>query len=117
MLSQWWKTWRWTPPSEDFLPECGFMVSDGETDVCAGFVYIAGSVAWIEFIVSNPEYRGREKRREALGFLVASLVEIAKQSGRKYCFAMLKNKSLIDIYSANGFIEGDSNSTEMILKL
>ena len=40
ILCKWWKDWRWTPPSKDFLPENGtggFMVFDSGTPVCAGF--------------------------------------------------------------------------------
>ena len=38
------------------------MVLDGETPVCAGFVYITNSkVAWCEFIISNPNYKNHRK--------------------------------------------------------
>lgn len=117
VLSQWWKQWRWTPVDRDFLPDIGFMVNDEGIDVCAGFIYFGGSVAWIEFIVSNPKYRGRERRREALELIVATLVEVARASDRKYCYSLLKNNSLMDVYSTVGFTKGDSNATEMILKL
>ena len=43
ILCRWWRDWRWDPPSKDFLPEDGmggFMVYDGDTPVCAGFMYV-----------------------------------------------------------------------------
>ena len=67
ILVGWWKGWKWTPPTRDFLPENGeggFIVLDGDTPVCAGFVYITNSkVAWCEFIISNPNYKDHRKKR------------------------------------------------------
>ena len=78
-------------------------------------VYFTNSkAAWIEFIVSNFNYRG-DDRHEALEFLINSLIEIIKQTGDfKYIYTSLKSKSLIDRYSNCGFQKGDSNCQEMI---
>jgi len=69
-LRQWWFDWRWTPPSRDFLPENGnggFIVYDGETPVCAGFMYETNSKAvWCDWIISNIKYKDRNNRKEAL---------------------------------------------------
>eukprot|EP01050_Picozoa_sp_SAG11_P037920 SAG11_NODE_15206_length_585_cov_1.479424_2_plen_83_part_01 len=68
ILKGWWKDWGWEAPSRDFLPQDGqggIMVWDGDTPVCAGFLYNTNSkVAWVDWIISNKEYK--ESRKEAL---------------------------------------------------
>jgi len=117
-LVGWWKSWRWKPIPRDFLPENGeggVIVYDGDVPVCAGFTYLTNSkVGWIEFIVSNYEYKDKEKRKEALDLLIKTLENILKLSKCKYAYTILKSKSLIGLYKGNNFTEGDSNGLEMI---
>lgn len=90
------------------------MVSSNGADVCAGFVYMTNSkVAWIEFIVSNFHYREKD-RKEAIEFLINSLLEVCKQKGLLYAFSTLKSPSLIGMYENCGFQKGSTNTTEMI---
>ncbi len=90
------------------------MVSSNGEDVCAGFVYATNSkVAWIEFIVSNFHYREKD-RKEAIEFLIYSLLEICKQNGFIYAFSTLKSPSLIKMYENCGFQKGSTNTTEMV---
>ena len=45
-LVTWWKDWKWEAPPGDFLPENGtggFMVSNNDSDICAGFIYLTNS--------------------------------------------------------------------------
>lgn len=118
ILTEWWKGWRWTPPSREMLPQNGtggVIVSiDGE-DICAGFIYFTNSsMAWLEYIVSNPSYKERGNRKIALKKLINVLSSLANDNGFKYIYTSLKNKHLIDRYSECGFISGDSNCQEMI---
>jgi hypothetical protein len=116
ILVDWWKDWGWTAPEKDFLPDNGmggYIVYDGEIPVCAGFIYITNSrVAWVDWIISNKEYR--EKRKQAIGLLVESLTNISKMSGSKYAYALIKNNSLIKTYEDLGYVKGDSYTSEMI---
>ena len=70
ILVQWWKDWRWTPPTKDFLPEDGkggYIVYDEDVPVCAGFMYVTNSkVVWCDWIISNIKYKDRDKRQQAL---------------------------------------------------
>ena len=79
ILCQWWKDWRWTPPSKDFLPENGtggFMVSDDGVPVCAGFMYRTNSKAvWCDWIVSNFEYKNKQGRKEAIELLINTIAD------------------------------------------
>ena len=121
ILINWWKDWGWTPPLKDFLPESGtggMIVYDEHIPVCAGFVYITNSaVAWIEFIISNKQYRKKPEKKMALKYLVEILTSVAEKSGKKYCYTLLKSKPLINIYKELGYVEGDSNALEMIKKI
>jgi len=118
ILVKWWKDWRWTPPPAEFLPdngEGGLMVCDEDYPVAAGFLYVTNSsVAWMEFIVSNIEYKHKENRKQAIRLLILTLEELAKISGKKYIYSTLKNESLINSYVECGFSKGTSNSQEMI---
>ena len=117
-LCDWWKDWRWTPPSRDFLPEDGeggFIVYDGDTPVCAGFMYTTNSKAvWCDWIISNLKYKDRQKRKEAMELLISTISHEAKVLGKKYIYALIKNQPLINIYKKVGFIEGSSYTHEMI---
>ena len=114
-LCKWWKDWRWIAPSFDMLPGTGVIVSIDGLDVCAGFLYKTDSkMAWIEYIISNFEYKDREKRKKAIEFLINVLSEFAIDNGFKYLYTSLKSKSLIERYANCGFITGDDNCQEMI---
>lgn len=117
-LVNWWKDWGWSAPEKDFLPDNGqggYIVYDGETPICAGFIYVTNSrVAWVDWIISNKNYREKEKRREAIKTLIDSLTNISKMAGSKYAYALIKNKSLIKTYEDLGYTRGDSYTSEMI---
>lgn len=121
ILCEWWKDWRWTPPSKDFLPDDGkggFIVLDSEVPVCAGFMYETNSKAvWCDWIISNIKYKDREKRKEALSLLVKTISETAESMGKKYIYALIKNKPLINVYKKQGFVEGSSYSHELIKQI
>jgi hypothetical protein len=121
ILSEWWKDWRWTPPTRDFLPEDGkggIIVYDNDTPVCAGYIYITNSkVGWCDWIISNFKYKDKVVRQKALDALIESLTETLKISGCKYSYALIKSESLMKNYLNNDYIEGDNYNKEMIKKL
>ena len=116
-LVTWWKDWKWEAPPRDFLPENGtggFMVSSDDSDICAGFIYLTNSkIAWIEFIISNRQYK-EEDRNKAIQFLIDSLSAVAEESGAKYGYAILKNKSLMKYYEEANFRVTSDKNIEMI---
>jgi hypothetical protein len=118
ILVGWWKDWGWDAPTRDFLPDNGrggILVLDGDTPVCAGFMYITNSsVSWVDWIISNRNYREKPKRKEAIQLLVASLTEISKNSGSKYAYALIKSPNLIETYQAFGYNKADTYTSEMI---
>lgn len=116
-LLKWWKWFRFPAPAREFLPEQGkggIMVSKDGVNICAGFIYFTNSsIAWIEFIVSNPEYKDSD-RKEAIELLISELTEICRVKGYKVAFTSIKNENLINRFSSSGFIKASTNTTEMM---
>ena len=119
-LLEWWKFWRFPAPPKDCLPEqgkCGLMIQKDRMDICAGFIYFTNSkIAWIEFIVSNPNYKEKD-RKLALNVLIEELSVICKKKGYDVIFSSLKNENLINRFSESGFVKGSTGTTEMILNI
>jgi len=46
--------------------------------------------------------------------LITTLTNICKDTGNKYCYALIKNNSLIKTYKALGYNSADSYTQEMI---
>lgn len=117
-LAVWWRKWRWTPPVREILPEngtAGFIVYDGPVPVVAGFLYDTNSsIAWVEWVVSNFDYKDKEGRKEAIQTLLIYLEALAKAKNKKVCYSLLKSKSLINTYKEIGYSASDSGYTEMI---
>lgn len=119
-LVDWWKFWRFYPPTREILPDnglSGVMIVDSETQtlICAGFLYYTNSpIAWIEFIVSNPDVKDKKIREESLVKLINDLSYLAKENNRTVIYSSLKNQNLMNKYLKCGFIQGGSNTTEMI---
>jgi hypothetical protein len=118
ILVDWWKQWGWTAPEKDFLPDDGmggYIIYDEEIPICAGFIYVTNSrVAWVDWIISNKEYRG--KRKEAITMLIDTLTNLSKMSGSKYVFSNNNNRFLINYFIESGYIVGCKNSVELIKK-
>lgn len=118
ILVGWWRDWKWQPPLRDFLPDNGkggIMILDGDAPICAGFIYLTNSkVCWVDWIISDRMYTNKGARKEAIRLLVGSLTNIAKSSGAKYVYALIKNESLIKTYEEIGYVKGDSYTHEMI---
>lgn len=119
-LVEWWKKMRFPVPPRDFLPNNGLdgiMIYNDEGDeICAGFIYetSAKSLAWIEYIVSNFDFKDREVRKKAIPLLIQCLVDISNQMGKKYIYTNLKNEHLINHFDKCGFVKGSGGTTEMV---
>jgi len=118
ILVGWWKQWGWQAPPKDFLPNNGaggMIVFDGDTPICAGFLYMTNSkVSWIDWIISSKTYTDREKRKYAISSLLEQLTELSKQMGNNYAYALIKHQNLIKTYESLGYTKGDSYQSEMI---
>ena len=86
-LVDWWKWWRWTPIPKNFLPDNGtggIMIEKENTPIIAGFIYYTNSDAVVvEWIVSNPEYKNKD-RKKAVELLLNTIEAVCKKQGKKY---------------------------------
>jgi hypothetical protein len=117
MLVSWWKWWRWPEMPKDMLPENGtggFLVSKNGIPIVAGFIYTSNSrLAFIDWIVSNPEYKDKN-RKQAIATLISMAEEAFKASGYKYMITFGRNKSLIDTHKELGYHIDNKQSHELI---
>jgi len=115
-----WEGWGYPPPVEDFLPDegkGGFIVMDERVPICAGYTYVTNSkVAWAEWVVTNVNYKDREKRKIAISLLLDTIINLCLGCGYKYVFAIVSNPSLMKTYEDAGFVKG-SQGFEMFKKL
>jgi len=115
-ICEWWKEQDWPCVPADHLP-LGFLVMDGETPACAGFLYLTGTaMCHFEWIVANPEVRGK-KRAEALNFLISSVKGIARDAGCASIFMATKHPNLISRLEKQGFIATDYNVTNLLARV
>lgn len=115
-LLGWWKYFRFPSPTKEYLPENGtggIMVMKDDIDIAAGFIFFTNSkIVWIEFIVSNPEYK-EKNRVEAIRFLIDSLGSIAKSKGFKVAFTTVQNENLVNRHIECGYTNG-GKKTELV---
>ena len=116
-LVKWWSDWGWVAPPKESLPDNGvggFMVSKDKQNICAAFLYQTNSkIAWMEFLVSNKEYRGSD-RGEAIELLVTAISAQAKEYGFTMLYTSTNHKVLAKRYEKCGYKESSKNCTEMI---
>lgn len=120
-LCKWWITWGFEPVPRDFLPRNatgGLLVSEDGIPIVAAFIYNTDSaICWIDWVVSNKEYRKKPQRKQAIEILINSLTNIAKEAGYTYAYALIKNDKLVNIYEGLGYTKGISYNQELIKKL
>ena len=119
ILPSWWKWWRWPEANRDILPLNGLggiMVYKDNINIAAGFLYLSNSkVAWLDWIVSNPEYKDKD-RKQALELLINTLEEVAKQQGYSVIITITKSKHLVDTHKKMGYTV-DTNPSYEISKI
>jgi hypothetical protein len=117
-LENWWNSWdEWVAPPRDFLPDNGtggFIVHNNNTPIVAGFIYFTNSkAALLEYIISNPEYREKD-RGQAIEFLITAAENVLKDKGFKYVFSIGRNKHLINKHKNLGWTVDKKPSHEII---
>jgi hypothetical protein len=115
-MQEWWTKWNWPQMSKDLLPMngCGgIMICKEDQPIVVGFLYLTNSkVAWLEWIVSDPEYRDKD-RKEALELLINTLENVAINQGYKIILSIGRNKSLIETHKKLGYTVDDNCSYEI----
>ena len=83
IVGSWWKHHGSRIPPQEFLSRTGLVIYADDDPVAAGFLYSTDSAfCYFAFVVVNPESK-KEKRNNALEFLIKSAREWAHKSGFK----------------------------------
>ena len=119
-LQSWWKAWEWTEMNKDLLPLNGLgglIISKEDIPVVAGFLYLTNSgVAWIEWVISNPEYR-EDNRKDALEFLLKEFENVALSVEKTIILSIGRSKGLINAHRNLGYTVDDNPSYEIYKKI
>jgi hypothetical protein len=104
MCCEWWKWWwKDIPVKKELLPnnETCFIVESNGVPVAAGFLYrvenplLGYGPTWV---VSNPEYREKD-RRKLLEFLITCIEKEAKEThGMVQLFTVCGNRFMQDVH-------------------
>jgi hypothetical protein len=112
-IVSWWKWWKWPVLPKQSLPPTGLMVEKGDTSILSCYIYITNSTgALLEWVVSNPEYREKD-RKQAIELLLVAAEKMLKDQGVTYIFSIGRNKHLIETHKKLGWIVDNKTSTEM----
>ena len=116
-IAKWWKWWRWKVIPRKMLPEnglSGLMVEKDGVRIVSGFIYMTNSTgAMLEFIVSNPDYREKD-RKQAIELLIGTAEEFCKGLGCDYMFSIGRNKHLIETHKKLGWHADKRPSHELV---
>lgn len=114
VVTSWWSDWNFPVPPLECLPERGVIVSDGDGDLYAGFLYLTdGRIAWMEWVVSNRS-AATHRKRGALEYLTGVLSDLAKQEGMLLMFTSTSIDSYRKGLEKCGFLPGDANTYQLI---
>jgi hypothetical protein len=107
ILFDWWNGHAdWSPLPQECLPKTGSIVFDGDTPICAGFLYRSDSAfVMFEQIISDPKSHHLIRSR-ALDILIKDILSKTKKG--EVVLTWVKNKRLLERYKAHGFSVGDT---------
>jgi hypothetical protein len=117
-LVKWWLAWKdWgANPTKETLPQNGtggIMIEINNVPTVAGFLYLTNSkVAWIEWVVSDPDYKEKNKK-EAIELLITTLEMVARSQGAEIILSIGRNKSLLNIHENMGYNVDKTPSYEL----
>lgn len=120
-LVEWWDAWpEWVNPPKDFLPDNGtggLMVEKNNSPIVAGFIYYTNSkVALLEWVISNPKYKDKD-RKKAIELLLIGAEQVCKTQNVKYMFSVCKNKHLIKTHEKLNWLVDKKPSYEITKKI
>jgi hypothetical protein len=118
----WWIFMRFPVPPKESLPNNGLggikLTDENGIDCCVGYLFETNSnLAWLEFIVANPNIKDNDIRHKMLVELIATLTLQARNKGFKAVFASISNENLIKKYLEVGYIASKIKTTELIINL
>ena len=120
IICKWWKWWRWSVVPRESLPDngkSGFMIEKNGVPIVSGFLFITNS-SWakLEFIVSNPEYKEKD-RKQAVEMLITGIENICRDMGLKHIFSVARNEHLMNTHEKLGWTVDRKPSHELTKNL
>ena len=117
-ICAWWKQWKWAVLPRTALPnngKGGFIVEKNGEPIVSAFLYLTNSsIAYIEWIVSNPSYREAD-RKNAIELLINQCEEFCKTiSGVDTILSIGRHKHLIETHKKLGWQVDERPSHEII---
>jgi GNAT superfamily N-acetyltransferase len=107
IIAEWYKARGFPLLPLHMLPQNGAVVEGA----AAGFLYLTDSpIAWMEWIVTNPEASGRG---EAIKAVVEHLHKVAKDNNCAAIMCTVNSETLISVYKDCGFDVTDVGMTNM----
>ena len=107
-INSWWDYW-WTKGDgieRKFLPhnDSCFIIQKGNTPIAAAFLFIDkhSPMAYLTYMVSNPEYKEKD-RRTIIERLIVNIENEAKSQGVKFIFTVCGNIHTENIHSNLGW--------------
>ena len=121
VLVDWWNAWpEWSAPPREILPENGsggLIVEKDNVKVAACYIYETNSkTAWIEWIVSNPDYK-EEDRGLLIEAMLKSAEKVCINMGNLFILSVGRNKSLMKKHKKLGWLVDDKPVYEMMKSL
>ena len=114
-VAKWWQDHDWPVLPTQALPVRGMLVVYHEQLICAGWMYDSdSSIAWVEWVTSNPGITDKRLVLRSLQFLIESLSVWAFEIGKESVFTSVKNPGLIRIYEKLGFLETDTGMVNLV---
>ena len=105
-LTTWWEAHDWPAVHPASLSKNGFIVHDKEDIVAGWYIRTDTGTALCEWIVGNPEIKGKRKLR-ALKKLINYIEDRSKKDGYHMIMTFLEHKGLMNTMSKMGYTEGD----------
>jgi len=113
ILLDWWVDHKWGPFNPRMLPKVGKVVfTKDHVPVCAGFLYPNHPGGVLEWVVADPK-SDHDLRDQCLDEMMAALLDEAKKAKLLFVFTSLNNKRLIGRYLKHGFIQTDTDMTNV----
>lgn len=116
IAARWWKAHGWTPIPQDVLPPIGLIVYSDTAPVAVVWMYQTDrAFVWMEWLVSNPDFKDKQLRGDALNMLIDEFKKRAKAIGYSRIITSVKNKHLMArLENSGGFVKTDENMTNYI---
>ena len=115
-IMEWWTRWEWPVLPRHMLPDngkSGYMVEKDDKLIVCGFLYLTNSkIAWLEWIVSNPDYREKD-RKQAIELLIKGAENVCKNQGIRYIFSIGRSQHLINTHKQLGYTVDEKPSYEI----